>query len=231
MFRQSVRARSFSRSLGKRRPSPIVTYRIVGMGESYVEEAVGAESARHLRSRAGLLRADGRSRFAGDRFGRDPSNRPTPSSGRVWENLSSPRSARTSKTVIVRQLSAKKATLAVAESCTGGFPRHRLTNVPGASAVFLAGYVTYSNEAKVAALGVDAAAISKTARSANRWRARWRKARGRSQAPTFAPRHHRNCRTRRRQRGQAGRALLTSLWPAAARPVVRHFFSRPIGRL
>ena len=32
--------------------------------------------------------------------------------------------------------------------------------MPGASAVFLAGYVTYSNEAKVTALGVDAAAIS-----------------------------------------------------------------------
>src|SRR6185503_4785295 len=59
------------------------------------------------------------------------------------------------ETVIVRQLGAKKATLAVAESCTGGFLAHRLTNVPGASAVFLAGYVTYSNEAKVAALGIN----------------------------------------------------------------------------
>jgi nicotinamide-nucleotide amidase len=36
---------------------------------------------------------------------------------------------------------------------------HRITNVPGASAVFLQGFVTYSNEAKTAALGVDAALI------------------------------------------------------------------------
>ena len=43
----------------------------------------------------------------------------------------------------------------MAESCTGGFLAHRITNVPGASAVFLAGYVTYANEAKAAALGVD----------------------------------------------------------------------------
>ena len=43
----------------------------------------------------------------------------------------------------------------MAESCTGGFLAHRITNVPGASAVFLAGYVTYANEAKEGMLGVD----------------------------------------------------------------------------
>jgi nicotinamide-nucleotide amidase len=64
------------------------------------------------------------------------------------------------ETVVVRQLSARQATLAVAESCTGGFLAHRLTNVPGASAVFLAGYVTYSNEAKVTALGVAPTVIA-----------------------------------------------------------------------
>ena len=64
------------------------------------------------------------------------------------------------ETVIVRQLAARKSSLAVAESCTGGFLAHRLTNVPGASEIFLAGYVTYSNEAKVAALGVLPSAIA-----------------------------------------------------------------------
>src|SRR5262249_23681247 len=47
-----------------------------------------------------------------------------------------------------------KETLAVAESCTGGEISNRLTNVPGASAVLLAGLVTYSNEAKKKFLGV-----------------------------------------------------------------------------
>ena len=55
---------------------------------------------------------------------------------------------------IVRLLTERKQTLALAESCTGGFVAHRLTNVPGASSVFLAGLVTYSNDAKQRFLGV-----------------------------------------------------------------------------
>jgi nicotinamide-nucleotide amidase len=47
-----------------------------------------------------------------------------------------------------RALVAAGATLAVAESCTGGLIASRITDVPGASRYFLAGYVTYSNEAK-----------------------------------------------------------------------------------
>jgi nicotinamide-nucleotide amidase len=61
--------------------------------------------------------------------------------------------------VVVRLLTEKKETVATAESCTGGYLAHRLTNVPGASLVFRAGYVTYANEA-IAALGVDPALIA-----------------------------------------------------------------------
>lgn len=46
-------------------------------------------------------------------------------------------------------------TLAVAESCTGGLVSAALTEIAGSSDVFLAGYVTYSNEAKMAALRVN----------------------------------------------------------------------------
>ena len=46
-------------------------------------------------------------------------------------------------------------TIAVAESCTGGLVSAALTEIPGASEVFEAGYVTYSNAAKVDDLGVS----------------------------------------------------------------------------
>ena len=62
--------------------------------------------------------------------------------------------------VIIRQLTAQRQTLALAESCTGGCIAHRLTNVPGASAVLLAGLVTYSNEAKRKFLGVQAETLA-----------------------------------------------------------------------
>jgi nicotinamide-nucleotide amidase len=58
------------------------------------------------------------------------------------------------ETVIVRLLTERKATLALAESCTGGCIANRVTNVPGASAVLLAGLVTYRNAAKQKLLGV-----------------------------------------------------------------------------
>lgn len=62
----------------------------------------------------------------------------------------------TSERGILRLLGERRQTLALAESCTGGFLAHRLTNVPGASAVFLGGVVAYSNAAKQKFLGVRA---------------------------------------------------------------------------
>jgi len=130
------------------------TYRIAGMGESLVEEAIGERllaisgielgycahpgevELRIIGERAALAQADaiitgglGASVFSSD-------------GGSLEE-------------VVIKFLTEKKQTLAVAESCTGGFLAHRITNVAGASAVFLAGYVTYANDAKEKMLGVD----------------------------------------------------------------------------
>ena len=57
--------------------------------------------------------------------------------------------------VIVKLLANRNQTLATAESCTGGLIANRITNVPGASKVFVAGYVCYANQAKAEMLDVD----------------------------------------------------------------------------
>jgi nicotinamide-nucleotide amidase len=56
---------------------------------------------------------------------------------------------------VVRALKERGLTLATAESCTGGLIAHRITNVPGASAVFGHGFVTYANGAKSSLLNVS----------------------------------------------------------------------------
>ncbi len=58
--------------------------------------------------------------------------------------------------VVGRQLTEQRATLAVAESATGGGLADRISSVPGASAWFLGGFVTYNRRMKIELLGVPA---------------------------------------------------------------------------
>ena len=61
--------------------------------------------------------------------------------------------------VVFPLLKEKGMTFAAAESCTGGEVAKRFTDIPGASAVFVGGAVTYTNEAKTRILGIDPAVI------------------------------------------------------------------------
>ncbi|MEY2481421.1 MAG: nicotinamide-nucleotide amidase [Verrucomicrobiota bacterium] len=136
------------------------TYRMAGMGESTVENAIGQElliipglevgycarpgevDLRVIGGAAAMARADAIIR---DKLG---------------ASIFSDRDE-VLEQVLVQLLSECKETLALAESCTGGHLANRLTNVPGASAVFLASYVTYSNETKIDMLNVDPDLIQK----------------------------------------------------------------------
>ncbi len=57
--------------------------------------------------------------------------------------------------VVGKMLKQRKATLAIAESCTGGLISSRITDVPGSSEYFENGIVAYSNRAKIELLGVN----------------------------------------------------------------------------
>ncbi len=55
----------------------------------------------------------------------------------------------------------KKKSLSTAESCTGGLIAHRLTNIPGSSAFFKAGLITYAYESKTKYLKVPSPILKK----------------------------------------------------------------------
>ncbi len=60
---------------------------------------------------------------------------------------------------VIALLREKGLSFAAAESCTGGYVAKRFTDLPGASAFFKGGVVTYTNEAKAGLLGIDPALI------------------------------------------------------------------------
>jgi nicotinamide-nucleotide amidase len=61
---------------------------------------------------------------------------------------------------VVSLLTERGLWVATAESCTGGLIANKLTDVPGSSAVFRQGFVTYANEAKMEMLGVPGALLA-----------------------------------------------------------------------
>jgi len=62
---------------------------------------------------------------------------------------------------VIELLRRHKLTLSTAESCTGGLLSGRIVNVSGASDVFMEGFITYSNNAKIKYLNVDADILDK----------------------------------------------------------------------
>ena len=129
-------------------------YRLTGIGESQVEERIGKKLEERGDIEVGYCarpsEVDFRLIGPPDLLAKaEPEIRAT-----LGEWIYS--SGETLEAAIVNLLRGKKLTLATAESCTGGSLAGRLTDVSGASEIFLAGYVTYANEAKENTLGVPA---------------------------------------------------------------------------
>lgn len=148
-------------------PAPFVcrTLKTTGMGESQVEEKISG--ALHALTEGGMdLGYCARVGEVDVRFvarGPDARSR-VEEAERIVRGILGPlvfaADDEQLEETIVRLLADRKQTLALAESCTGGAIAHRITNVPGASAVLLAGLVTYSNDAKVKFLGVRKETLS-----------------------------------------------------------------------
>jgi nicotinamide-nucleotide amidase len=70
------------------------------------------------------------------------------------------RDGSTLEAIVGRLLQERGATVAVAESCTGGMLGERITSIPGSSNWFAGGFLTYSDRMKTEMLGVPAGLIA-----------------------------------------------------------------------
>jgi competence/damage-inducible protein CinA-like protein len=136
------------------------SYSIAGMGESLVEKAIGEKVLAIPGVELGYCARPGEVevRVIGDRNAIQAADAII--RGELGLSIFSDNDEAL-EGVVVRLLKQRKQTLATAESCTGGLIANRITDVSGASEVFLAGYVTYANSAKNDILNVDSTLIDK----------------------------------------------------------------------
>ena len=133
-------------------------YKVVGMGESMVEAKIGLELSKRGDLEVGYCARPNEVdfRLIGSR---DILDQVEPSVLAVVGDYLVSGDEKSMEEIVVHLLAERGVTLSTAESCTGGHLANRLTNVPGASKVFLEGFVTYSNRSKSDLLGVDSVLI------------------------------------------------------------------------
>jgi nicotinamide-nucleotide amidase len=128
--------------------------RITGMGESAVEERVAPIYTQYAQAETTILASPGENQLhprvwssdavAAEKTLDEMVTRMALALGRHVFSTA----GESMEEVVARELLAHGATIAVAESCTGGLLAERLTRVPGSSAYFLGGAVVYSNDLK-----------------------------------------------------------------------------------
>ncbi len=133
-------------------------YKVVGMGESMLEAKIGLELSKRGDLEVGYCARPNEVdfRLIGSR---EILDQVEPALLAVITDYLVSGDEQSMEEIVIHQLAERGATLATAESCTGGHLANRLTNVPGSSKVFLEGFVTYSNNSKTALLNVSAQLI------------------------------------------------------------------------
>jgi nicotinamide-nucleotide amidase len=134
-------------------------YRVVGLGESAVEEIIGLELSENKDLEVGYCARPNEVdfRLIGSKQLLDTLE------PRILQTLGKNLVSAKGEGIeewITHRLATMGLTISTAESCTGGLLANRLTNVPGSSKVFHRGFVTYSNESKSDLLGVSQALLS-----------------------------------------------------------------------
>jgi nicotinamide-nucleotide amidase len=137
------------------------TYRITGIGESDLDTLIAPIYTKYSNPATTVLSSPGdlfvylRARCdterAADALLREVGD---PIADLLGDRIYSDKTEDTLDLVVARLLRQQKATLSVAESCTGGMLSARLTDAAGASDFFIAGYITYTDRQKHEILGV-----------------------------------------------------------------------------
>jgi nicotinamide-nucleotide amidase len=147
--RRVIRLTGLGESAMENRLKPV--YRAVPDGVTVTTLAAPGDLAIHLTCRGELSRAEADARLDGLEA----------AIVRVLGPWIYSRDGAGLETVVGELLRERGATVACAESCTGGLIGHRLTEVPGSSDYFLEAAVVYGNRAKVRRLGVPAGLIER----------------------------------------------------------------------
>jgi nicotinamide-nucleotide amidase len=140
--------------------------RVTGLGESHVEERIRPIYTRYTEVHTTILAVPGEIQIHLRRWTADAedANKVLDEIVRGCELALGDRifahAATPLEQVVAQLLIENHATIAAAESCTGGLLAERLTRIPGSSNYFLGGAVCYSNELKTAWVDVPAAMIT-----------------------------------------------------------------------
>lgn len=142
-------------------------YRVAGMGESDLDQLIAPVYTKYVNPATTILSGPGdiqvhlRARGATVEEAEALLNEVAPPIEELLGDRIYSRNGDLLESVVGAMLRARGATLAVAESCTGGMLAERITSVAGSSDYFLGGFLVYSDRMKTELLGVDAGLIEK----------------------------------------------------------------------